>query len=58
MTEYEIQKNKIKKDWDSFVLTDDLILLAELYLSIQQLLHNQGFPIRKYKEWKKKQNPR
>lgn len=52
--DFRINKN-IKKEIAyksmDFVNTGDLLLLAEVYVLAESILLDNGFPIKKYKQW-------
>lgn len=49
----EIKKNIAYKSMN-FINTDDLLLLAEVYILAEDILRDNGFPIKKYKRFLKR----
>jgi len=47
-------KEKIEKLYTRWRLTDDLFILANLYVEIEKLLLEEEFPLKKYEEQKYK----
>ena len=46
----KIKKNIAYKSMD-FLNTNDLLLLAEVYILAEDILRDNGFPIKKYKKF-------
>lgn len=47
------RKNRIRSLINKFSLSNDLFYLADAQILINKLLRDEGFPIEKYKQWKK-----